>query len=136
MNQGRRIAASTATALLAVAVGGCADDGPSMMVVHGDPVDGPTGEVVDVQAIDNTFRENRIVVAPGTTVRWTNAGHNDHDVLAIGADFGVDKHSFRPGQTYSHVFDTPGEYPYYCELHGLPTVGMIGVVIVEAPDAE
>ena len=132
MNRGRRVAAAAVAAVLAVAVVGCADDGPSMTVVHGDPVDEPTGEVVDVQAIDNTFSEDRIVVAPGTTVRWTNAGHNDHDVLSIGGGFGVEKQSFRPGQTYSYVFDTPGEYPYYCELHGLPDVGMIGVVVVEA----
>jgi plastocyanin len=121
-------------ALTAIAAG-CADDGPATTVVHGDPVDEPTGEVVDVQAVDNTFSADRVVVAPGTTVRWTNAGSNDHDVLSIGGGFGVDEQSFRPGQTYSHVFDTPGEYPYYCELHGLPTVGMIGVVVVEASDA-
>jgi plastocyanin len=103
-----------------------------MTVVRGDPVDEPTGQVVDVQAVDNTFSEDRIVIAPGTAVRWTNAGRNDHDVLSIDGGFGVEEQSFRPGQTYSHVFDTPGEYPYYCELHGLPDVGMIGVVVVEA----
>jgi plastocyanin len=132
VNRGRRAAAAAAAVVAVVVVGGCADDGPSMTVVRGDPLDEPTGEVVDVQAIDNTFSEDRIVVAPGTMVRWTNAGRNDHDVLSIGGGFGVDKQSFRPGQTYSYVFDTPGEYPYYCELHGLPTVGMIGVVIVQA----
>ena len=56
---------------------------------------------------------------------WVNAGSNDHDVLSIDGGFGVDKLSFGPGQTYSHVFDTPGEYPYYCELHGIPTAGMM-----------
>ena len=132
MNRGRRVAAAAVTAGLAIVVVGCADDGPSMTAVHGEPVDEPTGEVVEVRAIDNTFSEDRIVVAPGTTVRWTNAGHNDHDVLAIGGGFGVQEQSFRPGESYSHVFDTPGEYPYYCELHGLPDVGMIGVVVVEA----
>ncbi len=88
---------------------------------------------MEVEARYNTFSVDRVVVAPGTTVTWVNAGSNDHDVLSIDGGFGVDKLSFGPGQTYSHVFDTPGEYPYYCELHGIPTAGMIGVVVVEAP---
>ena len=62
-------------------------------------------------------------------MRWTNAGHNDHDVLSTAAT-SASRSSRSPRQTYTHVFDTPGEYPYYCELHGLPDVGMIGVVVV------
>ena len=62
----------------------------------------------------------------------TNVGRNDHDVApSAGGGLGVEQESFRPGQTYSYVFTAPGEYPYYCTLHGSPTVGMIGVIVVE-----
>ena len=32
--------------------------------------------------------------------------------------------------TYELTFDTPGEYPYYCALHGSPTMGMRAKVTV------
>ena len=65
-------------------------------------------------------------------MRWTNDGSNDHDVVAVGGlDFGVAKEQFAPGQEYAHVFNAPGEYPYYCSLHGTPTAGMTGVIVVE-----
>ena len=28
------------------------------------------------------------------------------------------------------VFDEPGEYPYYCTLHGTETAGMVGTIRV------
>jgi plastocyanin len=36
------------------------------------------------------------------------------------------------GTSFSHTFNQPGEYWYYCEIHGFPNgVGMSGKVIVE-----
>jgi plastocyanin len=45
---------------------------------------------------------------------------------AMGADFQV----FTGLSTYELTFDTPGEYPYYCALHGSPTMGMRAKVTV------
>jgi plastocyanin len=132
MRRRRRVAAAAATALLVVALVGCADDGPTVLVVGAAPAVVSTGEVAAVEAVDNTFQDDRLVVPAGTEVRWTNDGQNDHDVVAVGGpEFGVPKEQFTPGQEYAHVFTAPGEYPYYCSLHGTPTAGMTGVIVVE-----
>jgi len=95
----------------------------------------PNGELVEVRALDNTFRVETIEVAAGTEVLWKNGGRNDHDVLPVddALDWGVPTDGFTPGDEYSHVFDTPGVYPYYCSIHGTKEVGMVGMVIVTEP---
>ncbi len=86
-------------------------------------------QTVTVQAIDNTFRPDRIEIAPGTEVVWVNRGRNDHDLMT-DLGFGVTAAEFGPGDEYRHVFTEPGEYPYYCTIHGTPDVGMTGTVVV------
>ena len=44
----------------------------------------------------------------------------------MGADFAP----FTGLTTYELTFDTPGEYLYYCALHGSPTRGMRATVTV------
>ncbi len=92
----------------------------------------PNGETVVVLGLDNTFREETIEVEAGTEVLWENRGRNDHNVVPVDetADWGVEVEDFTPGDEYSLVFDTPGEYPYYCSIHGTAEVGMIGTVVV------
>jgi plastocyanin len=91
----------------------------------------PNGEVVNVLSLDNTFRPETIEISAGTEVVWTNGGRNDHNVLPVeGDDWGVQAEDFVPQDVYSHVFTTPGTYPYYCSIHGTTEVGMIGTVIV------
>lgn len=86
----------------------------------------------EVTALDNTFDDQGIRIAPGTTVRWTNRGHQDHDVVpAEGEGWGVDIGDFAPGDVYEHTFDQPGTYSYYCTIHGTPSRGMVGAVVVE-----
>ncbi len=90
------------------------------------------GDVVEVLALDNNFRPEELEVVAGTTVRWDNGGRNDHNIIPVDdtQDWGADVADFEPGEVYEHVFTTPGEYPYYCTLHGTATAGMIGTVVV------
>ena len=102
----------------------------------------PTGELVVVQALDNTFRPDAVTVAVGTPVRFDNVGRNDHDVIPVvdgeeaeapttGPDgWGVAAEDFVPGDSYTHVFERPGVYEYVCTIHGVAGVGMIGTVTV------
>jgi plastocyanin len=131
----RAVAVVAAAGALAT---GCADDGPSPVEAVEQP--GPTdamgssvapAETVTVQAIDNTFRPDRIEVAPGTEVVWVNGGRNEHDLLSDSdLEFGAVAADFQPGDEYRYVFTEPGEYPYHCTIHGTTTVGMIGTVVV------
>ncbi|HKA83216.1 MAG TPA: plastocyanin/azurin family copper-binding protein [Acidimicrobiales bacterium] len=105
--------------------GGSSDDSvpEDVVVVDTDPA--------PVTVLDNSFRPENIEVAPGTEVVWTNKGRNEHNVLHVdGDDWGVEVDDFQPGATYSHTFDEPGVYRYYCSIHGTTDAGMIGTIVV------
>ena len=133
--------------------------GDEPVVATADP-DGPIPEVVaasgvevNVIAIDNIFRPERVEVRVGDDVVWENRGMNEHNILSIegpapgspvgesesigwfkDADdrltWGVTTTDFQPGNVFTYRFSKPGEYRYYCAIHGTATVGMIGVVVV------
>ena len=91
-----------------------------------------TGEVIAVIALDNSFRPQALEVHVGDTVSWENRGNNDHNVLSVETgEWGVEVSDFAPGAVYTHVFTEPGEYAYYCSIHGSTTVGMTGTVTVK-----
>jgi plastocyanin len=85
----------------------------------------------EVTALDNSFRPENIEVVAGTEVLWTNKGRNEHNVLHVeGDDWGVEVEDFQPGAVYSHTFDEPGVFRYYCSIHGTTDAGMIGTIVV------
>jgi plastocyanin len=89
------------------------------------------GRVTTVEAKDNRFDPQQIEIPVGTTVRWVNVGRNPHNVLQVrGDDFAVTTSKFGPGDVYSHRFDKPGTFAYWCSLHGSRTRGMVGKVVV------
>jgi plastocyanin len=124
-----------ATLLAAVTLGAlaCATDEPAL-----DPDNLPgTGTVVEVEAVDNVFEPEVIEVRAGTEVVWTNTGRNVHDVtpatgkdVRVDTDWGAPEAVFGQDAVYRHVFTEPGEYRYYCTLHGTATKGMFGKVVV------
>lgn len=89
---------------------------------------------VTVQARDNTFVSDYITIKAGTTVTWTNRGRTEHNVLPVvdGAFTPIEIEDLEPGMSASITFDEPGDYPYYCSLHGTKTKGMVGAVRVVA----
>lgn len=90
------------------------------------------GEIVEVIALDNSFRAETIEVTAGTAVRWENRGRNDHNVLPTddAAVWGAATEDFKPGAEYTWVFAEPGTYAYHCSIHGTKDAGMIGTVVV------
>lgn len=130
----------------ALAATGCAPDPDNSAVAAQTPGEGSAAEVVvgtvvQVQALDNTFREKDVTIARGTEVVWTNVGRNDHDVQPDDAvpdeavpddegEWGVEAVAFAPGATFSHVFDAPGVYHYLCTIHGVAGRGMVGTITV------
>ena len=108
---------------------------------EGPDAEGPDAEAPDtvvittdpapVNALDNSFMPENIQVKAGTEVVWTNKGRNEHNALHVdGGDWGVEVDVFQPGDVYSHTFDEPGVYRYYCSIHGSTDAGMIGTVVV------
>ena len=152
------VAATAAIALFAVALSACNPDGPDASEATGEdavagegasagglapsapsttvPAVEPNGVVVDVAALDNRFQPESIEVAVGTQVLWENRGRNEHDMLPAdaGEEWGVEKEAFHPGDSYGHVFTTPGTFAYYCSIHGTAKAGMIGTIVVLPAD--
>ena len=122
---------------LTLVVAACGEDNPSDGDGGGagdlEDVVAIDGSEAEVTALDNTFNEQNIQVAPGTKVVWTNDGRQDHNIVPAndGGGFGVDTDEFGPDAVYEHTFGEPGVYRYYCSLHGTSEAGMIGAVVVE-----
>jgi plastocyanin len=111
---------------LGLAASGCAPDPP-------DAGTRTNGVVVTVQALDNTFRPQDLVIEAGTEVLFENVGRNEHDVIPepdSPQGWGVGRDLFAPGDTYSRIFSEPGVYEYVCSIHGVNRKGMIGTITV------
>ena len=74
---------------------------------------------VQVQIKGMNFHPDSITVTPGTTVVWTNDDAFGHTTTSDTRlwDSGV----LKPGQSFSHTFDKPGNYPYHCAVHSFMT---------------
>ena len=76
--------------------------------------------------IDNySFTPQTITVPAGTTVTWTNADDVPHTVAAD--DLAFHSKAMDTDEQYSHTFDQPGTYKYFCTVHPK----MTGTVIVQ-----
>ncbi|HVM54652.1 MAG TPA: cell wall-binding repeat-containing protein [Acidimicrobiales bacterium] len=83
---------------------------------------------VDVAAANFEFSPREIQVPEGTTVTWTNTDPEPHTVTADNSSFSL---LINPGQSVSRTFNSPGEVPYFCKLHGAPGgLGMAGTIFV------
>jgi plastocyanin len=74
----------------------------------------PKGNAAEIKGF--AFQPRSLEVSVGTTVTWTNDDAIQHSVTA--ADNSFDSGLFTQGGTFSHTFDKPGTYAYYCARHG------------------
>jgi plastocyanin len=97
-----------------------------------------------VQTTDaNQFVPASITVPRGATVTWTNIGKDavphtatgDPSLAANAADVSLPagaqpftSDALGPNQSYSHTFDVPGTYKYFCRYH--EALGMVATVTV------
>ena len=81
-----------------------------------------------VSAIDNIYDPDVVRIQPGQSIEWTNDGRSPHTVTADDGSW--DSGNMDPGAEFTHTFDQPGIYSFYCRYHGSPGVGMAGTVVV------
>jgi len=81
---------------------------------------------------DKSFDPNPIEINAGDSVTWTNDDNEVHTVTSgsqdasnIGQEF--DSGTLASGQSFTHKFDKPGTYEYFCSFHE----SMTGKVIVK-----
>ncbi len=110
---------------------------PLVTVAQSEETFPANGTIEKVLAIDNNFIQPVLTIEAGTEVVWENNGRNDHDVTPVDdldtVTWGVKAEAFAPKDTYSHVFDQPGTYAYFCTIHGTAKAGMIGTIVVTPP---
>jgi plastocyanin len=76
--------------------------------------------------IDNfSYSPPTLIVAPGTTVTWTNNDDDAHTVVEKDRKF--KSAALDTGETFSQTFSAAGEYEYFCSLHPR----MVGKIVVK-----
>ena len=89
------------------------------------------GETVTVDIANFAFLPAELVVARGTEVIFTNSDSAPHTVTAGTDDAPLpelfDSGLLEQGESFSFVFDEPGEFVYFCDRHP----PMTATVIVE-----
>jgi len=66
--------------------------------------------------VDNfSFAPEAATVAVGTTVRWTNRDDVPHNIVSTEQQF--KSPVLDTDEQFSHRFDQPGSYRYFCSLH-------------------
>ena len=93
----------------------------------------------EVDAIDNSFKTEFTEVRAGSKITFRNDGRNDHNVIPVveGQFDPVETERFGPGAETTITFEDPGDYVYYCSLHGSVAnglKGMTGVIRVVDPE--
>jgi plastocyanin len=94
---------------------------------------------------DFYFEPSRLIIEPGTTVRWVNEGTTQHTVLATSPAGTFLSGTLDPGESYTFTFPErfprpspdrstvePGTFRYLCEIHPQ----MKGSVIFGEPQGE
>jgi plastocyanin len=77
-------------------------------------------------SIDNfAFSQPALTVPVGTKVTWVNHDDMLHTVADEGKSF--KSNPLDSGESFSHVFDKPGTYKYFCSLHP----HMTGTIVVQ-----
>ncbi|VXC74681.1 Blue (Type 1) copper domain protein [Burkholderia sp. 8Y] len=75
--------------------------------------------------IDNfAFSQPTLTVPVGTKITWINRDDMLHTVVDEAKSFKSDP--LDSGDSFSHVFDQPGTYTYFCSLHP----HMTGTIVV------
>jgi plastocyanin len=90
---------------------------------------GPSGATV-VNVNDDSFSPAAQNVAVGATVEWDWMASHGHNVTWV-TNSGTGNSATQASGTYSRTFSAPGTYDYYCTIHGTPTSGMHGTVVVQ-----
>lgn len=83
------------------------------------------GKTHQVRIEGMKFVPERLEVAVGDAVVWTNKDFLPHSVTASAAK--VESGDLTPGKTFRFVAKNKGEMPYICRLHPV----MKGVVVVK-----
>jgi len=90
---------------------------------------GPQGEKL-VRVADDAFDPVTKTIQEGDKVLWEWKGSHEHNVTWLDSS-GAGNSATQTTGTYTRDFSSTGSYDYYCTIHGTPTSGMRGTIVVE-----
>lgn len=96
----------------------CADVPPQPETTRGETV---------VHIKDFSFTPDVVMVKAGHSVRWVNEDVANHTVTAGAPGNRSDEQEefasglLVKGDSFTHRFSSPGEYPYFCSVHDVMT---------------
>jgi plastocyanin len=77
----------------------------------------------EVELKNFAFSPSVITVSAGSKIRFTNSDSVVHTVTARDGSF--DSGNLSKGESYTHIFETPGEYILYCIPHDFMEIKVI-----------
>ena len=83
-----------------------------------------SGSVITI--VNFAFSPATITIESGTTVTWINEDSVGHTVTSDSGSE-LDSPLLKKSEVYTHTFNTPGTYQYYCAPHP----AMKGTIIVQ-----
>lgn len=103
-------------------------DNPSKEPVETGQTDDPSTAPTEATVVmtDDRFGPTALSIAAGTTVTWVNNGANVHSVASLDGAFS--SVAIMPGESFTHTYETPGEFTFICKHHARQ--GMTGKIVV------
>lgn len=74
------------------------------------------GSENNVRIRDFKFVPETLSIRVGDTITWANEDSAKHTVTSENGDE-IDSEELGKGGSFTHTFNEPGEYTYYCSLH-------------------
>ncbi len=80
----------------------------------------------DIEISGFAFNPSTLTISKGANVVWINKDSAPHSIVSDTGDE-INSDSISKGNTYVHIFNTPGTYGYHCGIHP----SMKGKLVVE-----
>lgn len=110
---------------------GCGASNSGSTVDQSKYTDKTAERTVTIEARDDFFTPPDIKIRKGSTVVFENDGRNEHNVISADRAFrDIETDAFAPGKSVRVTFDETGQHDFYCSLHGTPSGGMHGSILV------
>ena len=115
-----------AMAVLAAAAAGCAGNGngqeraAATVAAESTPAEtaAPAPQDPNQVGIDNfAFKPVELTVKAGAKVTWVNHDDVPHTATSTAKPRAFDSGTLDTDGTFSHVFNQPGTYEYFCAVH-------------------
>jgi len=97
--------------------------GKNTLAVMDSTLESGDSQTVEVKIDNFSFDPSALTVPVGAKVTWINHDDIPHTVVSTKKLFASPV--LDTGEKFSHVFDAPGEYPYYCSVHPKMTAKLV-----------